>query len=210
LTRDHVHDATDSVSAEEGALWAAHDFDALDLGDGHLREVEAAAKRVGANAIDEDEGVIRLAAAREDRGERAGSAAARHGEAGHGAQRGPERGHLPRFKLVPRDHGDAVSGPRQRLIDLRCRDDQRLGDGADAKHDVWRDCADAGGDAARFAQQPWRGNSQVVSSVGETVKRVAARFIGSCRSRRARQSDRHHRRRRNRTALLIDNAAFEA
>ena len=57
MARDDVHDAADRIRAVERALRSAHDLDALDIGDRHLRQVEAAAERIGANAVNEHERV---------------------------------------------------------------------------------------------------------------------------------------------------------
>ena len=97
-----LHDAADRVGAVDRALRSAHDLDAIDVGERHLRQIEAAAERVGANAVDQHEREVRLAAAREQRRQRARSAAARDGEAGHGAQRRAKRRDLARLELVAR------------------------------------------------------------------------------------------------------------
>ena len=60
------------------------------------------------------------------------------GQAGHRSQRRREHELLLGFDLGAGDHGDAVGGARQRLIDLRRRDDERFGDRADVKRDVER------------------------------------------------------------------------
>ena len=58
--RDDLDHAADRVGAVERALRSAHHFDALDVLQRHLRQIEAAAKRVGADAVDQDERVSRI------------------------------------------------------------------------------------------------------------------------------------------------------
>src|SRR5262245_55772370 len=130
LPRDDLHDAANRIGAEERALRTAYDFDPFDIRKRYLREVEAAAKRVGANAVDKDEREVGFSAARKQRGERAGTAASRDGEAGYGAQRVAQRRDLPRLEIAAVNHRDAVSSPRQWLIDLACGHEQSLRDGA--------------------------------------------------------------------------------
>ena len=55
-----------------------------------------------------------------------GPAVAGHGEARHQPQGVAQRGDLPGVELLARDHGDAVAEQRQRRVDLRRGDGQRL------------------------------------------------------------------------------------
>ena len=71
LPRDNPNDRADGVRSVESALRPAHDFDPLDVGDRQMREVEAAAERIGLHAVNEHERVVRLAAARKDARQRA-------------------------------------------------------------------------------------------------------------------------------------------
>ena len=131
-----LDDAANRVGAENRALRSAHDLDPLDVAQRHLRQIEAAAERIGADAVDQHEREVRFASARKERGERARPAASRDGEAGHRAQRGAERGDLPRLEVASGENRDAVGRARQRLIDLRGRHDERFGNRADAQRNL--------------------------------------------------------------------------
>ena len=74
VPRDDADDRADGIRSVERALRSANDFDPLDVGDRQVREVEAAAERVGLHAVDEHERVVRFAAAREDARQRAAAA----------------------------------------------------------------------------------------------------------------------------------------
>ena len=76
LSCRHLHDAADGIAAEQRALRPAHDLHLRDVAERQQREVEAAAEGVRADAVHEHERVVRLAAAREHRRQRAASTAA--------------------------------------------------------------------------------------------------------------------------------------
>ena len=69
---NHSDHAADRVGAVERALRSAQHLDALDILQRHLRQIEAAAERIGANPVDQDQRVVGFAAAREERRHRAG------------------------------------------------------------------------------------------------------------------------------------------
>jgi hypothetical protein len=60
--RDDRDDAADRVGSVERALRSAQHLDALDILQRHLRQIEAAAERIGAHAVDEDEREVGFAA----------------------------------------------------------------------------------------------------------------------------------------------------
>ena len=98
LPRRHLHDAADGVAAEQRALRPAHGLDLRDVAERQQREVEAAAERVHLQAVDEDERVVGLAAAREDGGQRAATARARDGESRQSTEGVGDRFELPRLE----------------------------------------------------------------------------------------------------------------
>jgi hypothetical protein len=176
--RREMHDAADGVGAEDRALRAADDLDPLDVAERQEAEVEAAAEAVRADAVYQDQRVVRLASAREDRGQRAASAAAAHGEAwrraqrvGHrlelaGAQRAgvDDRGRRGRLRPRPRHRGGG--------------DDDRFGDRRDVQADLEQGRvrgrphgAGRGGKARHVHQHP-------VARVGEAVEREAPVGVG--------------------------------
>ena len=61
---DHLHDSADGIGAMNRTLRPAHDLDAIDVRERDLRQVEAAAKRVGADPVDEDQREVRLSSSR--------------------------------------------------------------------------------------------------------------------------------------------------
>src|SRR5690606_16394817 len=86
LLRDDVDHAADRVGAVERALRPPENLDPLDVGDREDREIElvAGARRiVDADAVDEDEGVLRLGAAEAHQRLSAGPAVFGHRDAGN-------------------------------------------------------------------------------------------------------------------------------
>ncbi len=136
---DHLDDSADRIGAEQRALGAAHDLHALDPACRERREVVAAAERVGLDAVHHHQRVIRLAAAREDRGHAAEAAVARHGETRHRAQGVGHRLDLLRPQFGLGDHRDRTGRARERHLDLRGRDDHRFGHRAHVERRVHDD-----------------------------------------------------------------------
>ena len=130
--------AADRIRSIERALRAAQHLDAINILQRHLREIEAAAERIGANAVDENQRVVGFTTAREERRHRSGTAVLLQREARHRTKRGRQRELLLGVDVASVDHGDTVRRARQRLIDLRRRDDQRLVEGAEVQRNVQR------------------------------------------------------------------------
>ena len=117
---------------------ARRELDPLDIADVEQREVEAAAKRVHADTVDEHEREVRLAAARKHGSERAAPAAAADRQAGQGAQGIAKALHLPLAQLGRRDHRHAAAHVLERRLDLRGGHDHRLRDGSERERNVKR------------------------------------------------------------------------
>ena len=93
--------AADGAAAVQRALRPTDDFDALDLPVPKCATSHEAAERVLRDAVDDHEGVVRLAAAREDRRQRAAAARGQHRSPARTAGFG-DRVHLSRIDLGAR------------------------------------------------------------------------------------------------------------
>ena len=71
-----------------------------------MREIETAAERIHLDAVDEDQRVVGLAAARERRSSGARAARSRHRHARHLPQRVGDGRHLPIAQFAAGDDGD--------------------------------------------------------------------------------------------------------
>ena len=135
-----------------------------------MRGIEAAAERVLRNAVDEHERVVGFAAAREERRHRAAAAVLDDAEAGREAQRVRDDLRLQRAQIGALDDGDAVGHARERLIDLRGRDDDRFADGRDRELDVGgrrRRAADR--EFLRADRQPGAATRSLYSPAGRAI-----------------------------------------
>ena len=84
---DDVNHAADGIGAVKRRCRAAHNFDMVDVFDGNLAEIEAPVlRRVGAHAVHQNERLIGIGAARENRSRFAARAALRDRQAGHEPQ----------------------------------------------------------------------------------------------------------------------------
>ena len=134
-SRDDLHDGARGFRSEERALRSADDLDAVDVRNRQVPEVVAALDEiVGADTVDEHEGVLGIAPAREQGCHRPASAAAHDGQPRHEPQGVGDRLDLGGLQVGRRDDRDGVRRPGQGDVHLRRRDDNRLGDAAQVQH----------------------------------------------------------------------------
>ena len=88
---EHLHYGAHRVGAPKRRLRAAHHLDPLDLAGSDAAQVERAAALVDAHAVNQHQVVIRFAASREERHQRAFAPVALHVQTGHRSHRVGER-----------------------------------------------------------------------------------------------------------------------
>ena len=207
---DHLHHAADRIGPIQRALRPRRIFDALDVAHVHQREIDAAAERVHAHAVDEHQGEVGLSTPREHRGERPASAAAAHRQAGNCAQRVAEALDLAVPELCRRDHGHAADHVLDRRLDLSRRDHDGLGHGADCQRHVDRAnlvaderCRLRGAvQARRMGQQPIGARRQV----GDIEPPLGVCIHGA----RAERADDGHARGNHGVTLRVGDQAADA
>jgi hypothetical protein len=133
---DHLHHRSDRVRSVQRRLTAAHDLEAIDLRRRHAAEVELAAARVDAHAVDQHQVVVRLAAAREQRRQRALTAGALDVEAGHHPQHIPQRAAAERLDVRRREQRDRPGRRRPAFGNSRRGDDHFVGDRREVQREV--------------------------------------------------------------------------
>ena len=123
---EELDDAGHGVGAEERRLRAPHYLHALQVLGHQVVEEEGAAGLVQHDAVQEHFVVITLAAADEQRGDGAETAAAYHGNAGQRAQQFAHRQGQAVFHLLPGDHAGAGADLGRRRLRAGGGDDHLL------------------------------------------------------------------------------------
>ena len=119
LAGDDVDDAADRLAAPQHRLRSAHDLDPLDIAGDEVAEVVAARGGRGIvdlDPVDQRDGVVRIAAADEHRGDRAEPARGGDADAGNGAQQVGDSDRLTLRDLRVGNHGDRLRHLGQVLL----------------------------------------------------------------------------------------------
>ena len=175
-----------------------------------MREIKPAAEGVHLNAVEIDERVVRLSAARKDARQGADASRTRDGQPGNLPERVGDGCHLAIAQLRSGNHRYHRRRFRLRYLHLRCRHHERFRHGRDRKRDradVARSRRGLIGD--RIGPEAIDSDSQLVSTrVGREHREFATRISRRCSHGRAAR-DKQHTRPRNRPVVRIDDASVD-